>query len=60
MRQMLENVTFLINMRKNELILANQYGIMLVRQVKCRIYLMRGLNYDEGEDQPKPIFGIGC
>lgn len=57
---MLENVTFFTNMHKNELILANQYGNMLVRQVKCRIYLMRGLNYDEGEDQPKSIFGIGC
>lgn len=57
---MLENVTFFINMRKYELILANQYGNMLIRQVKCWIYLMRGLNYDEGENQPKPIFGIGC
>lgn len=57
---MLENVTFFTNVRKYELILANRYGSMLVRQVKCRIYLMRGLNYDEGENQPKPIFGIGC
>lgn len=57
---MLENVTFFTNMRKYELILANLYGNVLVIRVKCWIYLMRGLNYDEGENQPKPIFGIGC